>query len=104
VGIKEKKIDMGHARAILGSPSAERQLALYQRILKEGLSVRKVEELAQEAKKESKMPKEKKENPYALLEQTMSTALNTKVKVQKGKVVIAFKDENELIQIANKLS
>ena len=42
VGIKEKKIDMGHARAILATPSAERQLALYQRILKEGLSVRKV--------------------------------------------------------------
>ena len=28
VGIKEKKIEMGHARAILASPSAEHQLAL----------------------------------------------------------------------------
>ena len=81
VGIKEKKIDMGHARAILATPSAERQLALYQRILREGLSVRKVEELAQ----------------------NVSLALNTKVKVANGKVVISYSGEEELARITEKL-
>lgn len=104
VGIKEKKIDMGHARAILGTPSAERQLALYQRILREGLSVRKVEELAQESKTEAKPAKKKEANPYTPLEQEMSVSLNTKVKIQNGKIVIAFKDEAELIRIANRLN
>ena len=104
VGIKEKKIDMGHARAILGTPSAERQLALYQRILREGLSVRKVEELAQESKAEAKPAKKKEANPYTPLEQEMSVSLNTKVKIQNGKIVIAFKDEAELIRIANRLN
>jgi len=104
VGIKEKKIDMGHARAILGSPSTERQLALYQRILREGLSVRKVEELAKESKEDSKKPKDKKDNPYISMEQAMSLTLGTKVKIQSGKVVIAYKDEAELIRIADRLS
>ena len=103
VGIKEKKIEMGHARAILGTPSAERQLALYQRILKEGLSVRKVEALAQEEKQESKRPKEKGANPYAALEKELSTKTGLKVKIQEGKVSIAFANEEELNVIVAKL-
>ena len=103
VGIKEKKIEMGHARAILASPSAERQLALYQRILKEGLSVRKVEELAQAEKTESKKPKDKNANPYATLEKELSEKTGLKVKVQNGKVVIAFANEQELQQIIGRL-
>ena len=103
VGIKEKKIEMGHARAILGTPSAERQLALYQRILKEGLSVRKVEALAQEEKQESRRPKEKSANPYAALEKELSTKTGLKVKIQEGKVSIAFANEEELNVIVAKL-
>ena len=103
VGIKEKKIDMGHARAILATPSAERQLALYQRILREGLSVRKVEELAQSEKTEQKKPKDKETNPYVTLEKELSLALGTKVKVAKGKVVISYSNEEELSRIAEKL-
>ena len=104
VGIKEKKIEMGHARAILGSPSAERQLALYQRILKEGLSVRKVEELAQEDKAESRKPKnEKSENPYAALEKELSAKNGLKIKIQNGKVTIAFGNEDELERIIERL-
>ena len=79
VGIKEKKIDMGHARAILATPSAERQLALYQRILREGLSVRKVEELAQEDKSQAKSKKANGDNPYAALQKELSLALGLKV-------------------------
>jgi ParB family chromosome partitioning protein len=103
VGIKEKKIDMGHARAILATPSAERQLALYQRILREGLSVRKVEQLAQEDKSEVKKTKEKGTNPHEALQQELSEATGLKVKIQDGKVIIAYANENELNQIAAKL-
>ena len=103
VGIKEKKIDMGHARAILSTPSAERQLALYQRILKEGLSVRKVEALAQESKEESRKTKDKSANPYEALQQELSAATGMKIKIQDSKVVIAFASEQELQQIIDKL-
>ena len=104
VGIKEKKIEMGHARAILASPSAEHQLALYQRILREGLSVRKVEELAQEDKGAAKPKKEKSANPYSELEKHLSARTGMKVKIQSGKVTIAFGNEQELETIVQKLS
>lgn len=103
MGIKEKKIDMGHARAILASSSPERQLALYQRILREGLSVRKVEELAQEEKQASAKAKGDKANPYAALQKELSNRTGLKVKVQEGKVTIAFANENELKQIIDRL-
>jgi len=103
VGIKEKKIDMGHARAILSTPSAERQLALYQRILKEGLSVRKVEALAQESKIENRKSRIENPNPYEALQQELSAATGWKIRIQDGKVVIAFASEQELQQITDKL-
>lgn len=102
VGIKEKKIDMGHARAILAAPSAERQLDLYQRILREGLSVRKVEALAQEEKKEKK-PATPKSNSYSTLQKEISKKSGFAVKIQENKIIIAFNDDNELQQIINKL-
>lgn len=102
VGIKEKKIDMGHARAILAAPSAERQLDLYQRILREGLSVRKVEALAQEEKKEKK-PATPKSNSYSTLQKEISKKSGFAVKIQENKIIIAFNDDNELQQIIHKL-
>ena len=103
VGIKEKKIDMGHARAILSTPSAERQLALYQRILREGLSVRKVEALAQEDKNEIKKPKDKTGNPHESQERELSARLGMKVKIQENKLVIFYSTEQELQQLIDKL-
>ena len=67
LGIKEKKIDMGHARAILGSPSPEQQLNIYKRILQNGLSVRKVEELVSDTKTAKK---EKKATPTYTAQET----------------------------------
>ena len=109
MGIKEKKIDMGHARAILGSPSTEQQLSLYQRILAEGLSVRRVEELVNEAKGEEqpKVPKAAKSPVKAeltALAEQISTALQTRVKVTDGKLTIAFRSEEELHAIADRLT
>ena len=106
MGIKEKKIDMGHARAILGSPSAEQQLDLYQRILKEGLSVHKVEQLVSADKpKASKQKAEKKEdNPqYQQLSKQLEEAIGKKVKIADGKLTIFFNGEEELYSILERL-
>lgn len=46
LGLRDRKIDMGHARALLSIEDPKKQLKLYSKIYKEGLSVRKVEELA----------------------------------------------------------
>lgn len=48
LGLRDRRLDMGHARALLSVDDPKMQLSLYNRILKEGLSVRRVEELARE--------------------------------------------------------
>ncbi len=104
VGIKDRLIEMGHARAILGTPSPERQLALYQRILRDGLSVRKVEALAQEDRL-GKNPQTKREvNQYVALGKELSLNSGLKIKIQNNKVVISFEDEDELRRIIERIS
>ena len=46
LGLRDKRVDMGHARALLAVGDPQVQLRIYKQILKEGLSVRRVEELA----------------------------------------------------------
>ena len=94
IGIKEKKIDMGHARAILASDSTEKQLYLYKRILAEGLSVRKVEELAAEPKKEKQTAK--RQTAFAAQEKELSSIFSRPVKISGNKIVIPFANEKEL--------
>lgn len=94
LGIKEKKIDMGHARAILGSPSPEQQLNIYKRILQNGLSVRKVEELVSDTKTAKK---EKKTTPsYTEQEAVLREKLGGNAKIVGQKITISFRNEEEL--------
>ena len=102
IGIKEKMIDMGHARAILGSPSPESQLDIYKKIIHNGLSVRKVEELVNNTKPEIKpsINVNKYEQQQLLLEQK----LGRKVKITAKKLTISFKNEEELNRLIELLS
>ncbi len=115
MGIQRKQIDMGHARAILGAKQPQDQLTLYKRILDEGLSVRRVEEIVQNSEL-SVQPstKAKKTNPVAQLPElaTLENALmgffGTKVKMScneagKGKITIAFQSDEDLQRIMHKL-
>ena len=102
IGIREKKIDMGHARAILGSKSAEKQLQLYQRILREGLSVRRVEELVQDTT-EAKPTAKRKATPYPEQQKALSLQLNRRVKIQEGKLIIPFENEEDLVQLLKRI-
>ena len=104
IGIKEKRIDMGHARAILGSKSAEQQLQLYQRILKEGLSVRKVEELVQEDSQSKPAAAPRKTAPYPEQQKALSMLLNRRVRIQDSKIVIPFENEDDLAQLLSRIS
>src|SRR6201995_1714330 len=61
--IRDGQISMGHARALINIDDPAKQLFIHQHIIKDGLSVRKVEELAREvnshrapAKKEASQP------------------------------------------------
>lgn len=103
LGIKEKKIDMGHARAILGSSSLEQQLSVYKRILQDGLSVRKVEELVSEIKPQKK-DKAIQQPAYAAQQALLQERLGTPVKISAQRLTIAFANEDELNAIIARLS
>lgn len=109
VGLKDKKIDMGHARALIPMEDPEVQLALYEQILKDGLSVRNVEEIVRGGVVES--PRDKSEKPargkprlpeeFNLLKTHLSSFFKTKVQLAcnekgKGKITIPFASEEEL--------
>ena len=100
LGIKEKKIDMGHARAILGSPSPEQQLSLYKKILQNGLSVRRVEELVSSSKPAKKVVTH---SDYMQEQRQLSEALRLPVKIQGNKVTITFRTEDELNSLIERL-
>lgn len=110
MGIQQKKIDMGHARALAGSKSAEQQLEIYKRILAEGLSVRKVEQLVSNDAEEK--PKAEKATPKPetiALQKQLTSVLGTQVKVMaddkgKGKISIAFKSAEEMDRILRQLN
>ena len=61
LGLRDKRVDMGHARALLTISDPSLQLKLYNEILRNGLSVRRVEELAK-AYENGDTPKVQKAN------------------------------------------
>jgi ParB family chromosome partitioning protein len=113
MSLKDKKIDMGHARALIPVEDPEIQLALFEQILAEGLSVRTVEDLVRNiATGEDMLPKTTKEETkkshkpilpeeYKLLKGHLSHFFQTKVQLTynesgKGKISIPFASEEEL--------
>ena len=111
VGLKDKKIDMGHARALLPVEDPEVQLALYEQILADGLSVRNVEEIVRGGVDAAALEQAKKEKPaqrkpklpeeFNLQKDHLSSFFNTKVQLVcnekgKGKITIPFASEDEL--------
>lgn len=107
MGLKDKKIDMGHARALIPVEDPEVQLALYEQILAEGLSVRAVEEMvrngsAATAEKKKAAPRGRRlPEEYNLLKDHLSHFFKTKVQLSyndkgKGRISIPFASEEEL--------
>lgn len=109
LGLRDKRLDMGHARALLTIADPKLQLKLYNEILKNDLSVRKVEELAK-AYAEGKEPKSSEKaksssrfssSEFDLLKNHLSAAFNTPVSFKcdskgKGKITFSFSSDEEL--------
>ncbi|MBR1808644.1 MAG: ParB/RepB/Spo0J family partition protein [Paludibacteraceae bacterium] len=104
VGIKDRNIDMGHARALLSLKTPQEQLLLYKRILKEDLSVRRVEQIVSgedvaEEQKEA-APKPKKIQLKAE-QKALSKKLGVRVRIScsedgKGKIVLPFNTQEQM--------
>ena len=114
MALQKKELDMGHARALLALDSPALQIKLFKEILKNGYSVRKVEELVQTLKNGDDIESGKKKiiarnqlpEEFCVLKNRLATFLNTKVQMTcsskgKGKISIPFANEKELERIMN---
>ncbi len=103
--IKNGDISMGHARALVGVNDVALQLSLLRQILRDGLSVRAVEDLIarHQVERRNKKPRPEKRLPDPLREvqDRFSAFFGAKVALQrnergKGQIVIKFDDDAEL--------
>jgi len=106
--LRDNRISMGHARAIINIENAAQQLAIFNKIISEELSVRKVEEAVRDlananligsAKKETSIKQEVKSLQFRL-----QAYFGAKVTVKadekgKGEIKIPFTSQEELDKI-----
>jgi ParB family chromosome partitioning protein len=106
LGIKERQVSMGHARALVNIEKPQDQLKIYNKIIEQELSVRKVEELVRSLH----LPKEKNVAPvngqkdYESLKNDLTQFFNSKIDFKRnnngsGKIVIPFKTDEDLERI-----
>ncbi|MCH3882449.1 MULTISPECIES: ParB/RepB/Spo0J family partition protein [Tenacibaculum] len=110
-GMRDGFISMGHGRALINVESTEDQLNIYEKVLREKLSVRQTEELVKTLKtgKVSK-PAKKKQLPKFVKESVkdISEYFGHKIDVSvssngKGKISIPFHSEEDFNRIKNLL-
>ena len=114
LGLRDKRVDMGHARALLGLDDPQAQLKIYKLILPDGLSVRRVEELVKEVQQGGSLQeaKNKSENSaggrsshdFDLLKKHLSSVFQTPVRFScdrsgKGKITFQFSNEEDLARL-----
>lgn len=116
LGLRDHKIDMGHAKALLSVEDPKQQLTLYNKILREGLSVRKVEELVKKAElsedEKIETPKRHKlegSEKWSNLQSALTDKFGAQVKISqksdgKGSITISFSNDEALNKIIKMLS
>ena len=113
LGLRDKRLDMGHARALLSLDNPSLQLKVYNEIIKKGLSVRKVEDMVKslllqkssEGTKDNDNPKSRyTAHDFDFLKKHLSSTFNTQVQFScdntgKGKISFPFKNDDELAKL-----
>ncbi len=111
LGLRDKALDMGHARALLSIDKPSQQLKLYNEIVRQGLSVRQVEQLVKQYNMEhgdkasaGGGQDRKRGKDYRFLQRHLTTTFGVPVKFAcdatgKGRITFPFKSEAELEKI-----
>lgn len=103
LGLRDHKLDMGHARALVSVDNPKMQLKLYNRILKEGLSVRTVEQLAKKYAEAECQDLKPAVSPHSFsdTQKALSEKFKVPVKINcradgKGSVSFSFDNSEQL--------
>ena len=110
IALRDRKLDMGHARALLSIDDAKLQLKIFKQILKEGLSVRMVEQLARQAAEANAIDMTPKKNTpsqnhdYDFFVRDLQQYFPTPVKFSrsangKGSITLKFDNDEQLMQL-----
>ena len=113
MGLKDRRLEMGHARALLAIDDPKLQIRAYNEIVENGLSVHKVEEMVKELSEGGSVKTSggrlkgavsKSSEEYGILRESLSRFFQTKVQLTcsdkgKGKIVIPFANEREMERI-----
>lgn len=117
LGIKDRKLTMGHARTLLALDDSTSQIKVYKKIVDEDLSVRKTEELVRKFSQSAE--KEKSEQDEPVLSDTPEKANGLQKKLQdlfgwgvevksakngSGKIVISYRSEGELDELMQRFN
>ena len=112
LGLRDKLLDMGHARALLSVDDPHMQLNFYKETIKKGLSVRQVEQLVKQYQENANKSKDADDKPskrhtdddFGILTKHLTKAFGVPVKMScntqgKGKITFAFNSDDELDRI-----
>lgn len=112
--LQQGQLTAGHARAVLAAPDAGWQLKIARRVVAKGLSVRQTEELVKALQSRPVRPAkvEQGEDEAAVqvreIEESVQSFLKAPVKIRKekdggGKIIISFKDSDEMARLINQI-
>jgi ParB family chromosome partitioning protein len=114
LGLRQNKITVGHARALINIEDPETQRMIYQQILRYDFSVRKVEDIVRQLNSEDKktlasIRHYKKTKELKQLKEDLTKKLNCKVDIKKtnlgtGKIILHFENEIEFENIIHNLT
>ena len=110
LGIREKKLSMGHARTLINIEDPKTQIKVFYRVIDEELSVRKTEELVRQMNRDANKDTSKNERKQKInedfqeLSQHLSKFFDARVQFRvnedwKGKIVIPFDNTEEMERI-----
>lgn len=109
--LRDGDITMGHAKALINIEDPSKQIFIHQHIVKQGLSVRKTEEMVRDMQK-APVKKEKRPGPLSFqvqkIQDDLASKFSTRVKLKmgsqgKGVIEIPFLSENDLSRILEML-
>ncbi len=105
--VEKRTLSMSHARVLSKIDDEEKVVRLAKQVITDELSVRELEKITQDDKKEIEVVKNKKsgyDHKYRMYENIIMDTLDTKVRVSKKKIEIYFDGVNELEEILSKMN
>jgi ParB family chromosome partitioning protein len=111
VAVRKNIISMGHARALINVDTVDKQLYIYNEIVKNGLSVRQTEELVRKIYKGTGVKEQVKSTlppAYKKIEDNLASHLSAKVKLNhtkkgNGSILIEYYSIHDLNKILEQI-